>query len=111
MGVHVLEANCNCELFNNAKKFGRERVETSTILVREMMDAVFATNWDKEGFRKKILEDPDFAELLRDSSEQILSEVPRKTKWDFELLYTEAVTPAWTYVPVGKGHCYPQPLH
>ena len=39
MNVHVLEANCNCELFNNPQKFGIERVETSTILVREMMDA------------------------------------------------------------------------
>ena len=110
MEVHVLEANCNCELFNNPVKFGRERVETSSILVREMMDAVFATNWDVESFREKIFENDALNSTLRDSSEQVVTKFPRSTKWDLELLYTEAVSPTWSYVPIGKGKCFPQPM-
>jgi len=91
--VRVLESNCNCELFTNAVKFGNERVNISKTLVSQMMHAVVVTNMAPDSFKDLIERNlhMDAAAAAGPSS--------------LELLYTEAVKPAWSLVPVDA--CYP----
>ena len=91
LGVRILEANCNCELFADPKKFGRERVEISTHLVRAMIDAVLVTN----------LAQTHFADLLQQRSPALADAV----EGEADLLYSEAVEPPWTFAQLLK--CYP----
>ena len=90
LGVKVLEANCNCELFNDAAKFGQERVDISAALVRAMLDAVVVTNLAPEQWR------------------QMLASVPNDfARGEAELLYSEAVKPAWSFLGGAQASCYP----
>jgi len=106
LSVSLLESNCNCELFDDAKKFGQERADISEALVQrtrwpnarrltclartnclaDMMDAVLSSNLDAAGFSAIV-------------SAGALQRLP------LELLYTEAVSPAWALVP--PDACYP----
>lgn len=103
LNVKVLETNCNCELFINEGRHGKERVTISTNLVRGMMDIVLVNQLVPQQF-SSVME-----EFVVKRRQEMISEEESlrldenngaRTAW--ELLYTEAVNPAYSVVDLNE---------
>lgn len=106
-GVKVLETNCNCELFYNVRKFGVERVMSSTMLMDGMMDIVLASNLVPNEFGqilKKHLEKNDRG--FKDVTETFRAHGKRYPGiGNWELIYSQAVEPTFQYTNVFENVC------
>ena len=106
--VKVLETNCNCELFFDPSKFGKERVMSSTMLMDGMMDIVLASNLNPQEFGellKKHLE-ADVENRFKDPREALRADggrYPGLGSW--ELIYSEAIEPVFQYTDVFEKNC------
>ena len=120
LNAHVMETNCNFQLFSNMEEDGVERLLVSKRLVFGMMDAVVATNWHAEEF-KKLLEDDaskNSVEVRGGPGYDLKTSVGDDFTW--ELLYSESTTSGgrggggdklnaepWSFIKIGEGKCYP----
>ena len=89
----ILEANCNCELFDDAEGHPL-RSNISSRLVPQMIDAVVASSWHPAAFAEAV-------------DRAVAGGGAKGRGGGLELVYTDATTPPFTYVPLGAGECYP----
>jgi hypothetical protein len=95
----MLEINCGCQGNANITQTGLVRATDWLQMIPNVLDAVIASQWHQNEFAQAV-------ENARTNGELGLP----LAKNGVEMLYSDAVTPPYSYVPVGKGECYPHQL-
>jgi hypothetical protein len=95
----MLEINCGCQGNVNVTATGEVRARDWIQMLPNVIDTAIASQWHPEEFAQAV-------ETARENGELGMP----LAKNGVEMLYSDAISPVYSYVPVGKGECYPHDL-